>query len=182
MEKAIYLAKFIISETRGITNANLQRMMYLVNLGYRYERDTFLIYEPFEAWSIGPVIPEVYWNYRHKGNNLIDYDYDQSYMIDYESAEIAVPIIHKYMGGTDKELFEEVSKSRGGWRKTYNENNIDVRKEIPYELMVKESKLYGEEIIEYYNIYGNAFIDLLDNVKLFANKCIDKINNNISVA
>lgn len=41
--------------------------------------------------------------------------------------------------------------------------------------MKEESKIYGEEIIEYYNIYRNAFIDLLDNVKLFADGCINEI-------
>ncbi|MFX4243409.1 Panacea domain-containing protein, partial [Aliarcobacter butzleri] len=74
--RAINLANYIINKSidskKPVSNLQLQKMIYFVNLYYFRLTGAFLLDgEQFEAWQHGPVIPEVYREYATYGGLLI---------------------------------------------------------------------------------------------------------------
>jgi len=72
----IYLAsKDIIGEMQkereGITNLKLQKILYLAQAYYLAKLKRPLFVDKIEAWQYGPVVPNVYHEYKVKGNNPI---------------------------------------------------------------------------------------------------------------
>ncbi|PAF41291.1 type II toxin-antitoxin system antitoxin SocA domain-containing protein [Helicobacter sp. 11S02629-2] len=65
--KALDLARYIVQLTDlngfPVSNLQLQKIMYFVNLKHIKDTGSFLIDEPFEAWQFGPVVEEVYREY-----------------------------------------------------------------------------------------------------------------------
>ena len=60
-------SKFIqlgIDQGRPITPMKLQKMLYLAHGIHLAAYDRPLLKEPIEAWSYGPIIPDVYQNFK----------------------------------------------------------------------------------------------------------------------
>lgn len=83
--RAMDLANYIINRSievgRPISNLQLQKILYFVNLLYLHETGVFLINESedFEAWRHGPVIPTVYRRFAINGGVKI---YDTQERVD----------------------------------------------------------------------------------------------------
>ena len=54
-----------------ITNARLQKFLYLIQMDYAKEHKRILISEAFCCWEFGPVIPTVYYDYHVYGADEI---------------------------------------------------------------------------------------------------------------
>lgn len=54
-----------------ITNARLQKLLYLIQLEYAKENKKCLISEAFCCWQFGPVIPSIYYTYQIYGSEEI---------------------------------------------------------------------------------------------------------------
>lgn len=61
------IAKYVINYSNNngyqITNLRLQKLLYFIQGNYAKKYDRRLIDEDFYAWQLGPVIPEVYFDY-----------------------------------------------------------------------------------------------------------------------
>ena len=66
-EKALNIAKYVVEvayqQCKPISNLKLQGILYFLWNEYYKETGKYLFYENFYAWSIGPVVPEVYYFY-----------------------------------------------------------------------------------------------------------------------
>ncbi|MGP1561628.1 MAG: Panacea domain-containing protein [Helicobacteraceae bacterium] len=73
--KAINLAKYVINYSikmsYPVSNLQLQKILYFLNLFFCKKYGDFLIDDNFEAWKYGPVISEVYQEYSIYGGNAI---------------------------------------------------------------------------------------------------------------
>ena len=59
-------------ECDGISNLKLQKLVYYAQGFYLAIFDTPLFEEEIEAWAHGPVVPELYHEYKTSGKNSID--------------------------------------------------------------------------------------------------------------
>ena len=121
-----------------ITNIELQKIIYVVNMLYLGKNNTPLIKENFEAWMYGPVVPELYDITRIFGANKIEkWIFNDIENLDNQETN---EFIEKYYNQLkDFKPFELVSlthKKQGAWSKNYqsNKTNIisreDIRKEF----------------------------------------------------
>ena len=76
MENIFKICNFLINrgvdENRPITNISLQKMLYFAQGFYLAEKDKPLFQEEIYAWKFGPVVKEVYHEYKYYGNNYIE--------------------------------------------------------------------------------------------------------------
>lgn len=150
--KALDLATYIINKSidikKPVSNLQLQKMIYFVNLYYFRLTKTFLLDgEPFEAWQHGPVVPEVYREYstygglliKDKGNNIkLDsmIDSKQSNITNETIASINDFIV--YLSSMDPWTLVDYSHRIGGaWYKSYNKDEINLK--IRNELIKHEA-------------------------------------------
>lgn len=73
--KAIELAQFIVNKCicdgHPITNMQLQYILFCIQREY-LKRGLVLFNDDFEAWTFGPVIPEIFYHYSGFGAMPID--------------------------------------------------------------------------------------------------------------
>ena len=66
-----FIMKGLNDEDSGITNLKLQKLLYYAKGFHQAIFDTALFEEKLSAWTHGPVIPDVYHEYKKYGNNPI---------------------------------------------------------------------------------------------------------------
>lgn len=73
MVNALELSNYILKNSdKGLSNLELQKIIYFTELAYIKKFDKHLIIDDFEAWEYGPIIRSVYYEYRNYGANSID--------------------------------------------------------------------------------------------------------------
>lgn len=97
MLKVMDVADFILNNRikagRPITNLELQKYLYFVNAKFLYESGQPLFEEPIEKWKFGPVVSEVYHQYKHnKGNKITELSQHESIIF----ADNGITIEHNY--------------------------------------------------------------------------------------
>lgn len=75
--RALDLAHYVVSHSlavnKPITHIHLQKILYFLAARYLYKYDTPLFNEAIEKWKLGPVIPEVYHEYKGFGAREITF-------------------------------------------------------------------------------------------------------------
>ena len=71
IQVAHYIIDFCYSINRPVSNLELQKIMYFLQVLFWREYGQELIREDFCAWRYGPVIPAIYNMYSGYGGNLI---------------------------------------------------------------------------------------------------------------
>lgn len=89
---AIEIAKKIVAKTNidegdSITNLKLQKLLYYQQGFHLAYFDEPLFNEGIEAWTHGPVVPEVYRTYKKYGKGAIEIPEDTSDVIDLSEEE-----------------------------------------------------------------------------------------------
>jgi uncharacterized phage-associated protein len=92
------------SEVKGITNLELQKVMYFALGSYIKENgiNDFvknLYNEPFEAWPYGPVIRSVYFEHKINGRSKINYNPEYN-----SNLSVLDSFIKQYLGRPIREL------------------------------------------------------------------------------
>lgn len=142
MPKALDIAKAILSRKR-CTHLQLQKLVYFYWCEYmkKYGEDAFA--EQFKAWTYGPVIPEVYDEFKANGKKQIKYgDYEKlivfsriSKLKDYDKiVNVVDEVIDKYGKYGPYELVDKTHENGTPWDKTYY-SSISEDKIIPKELI-----------------------------------------------
>jgi len=113
------IAKILINKChelgREITNLKLQKLLYFAQGHYTQEHNgSFLFEDDFEAWAHGPVVPNVYGNYKgyswyNLPNQSIDFDVDSN-------INNFLDKLLKYYGASDGKELEIVSHDEQPWR------------------------------------------------------------------
>ncbi|KLD99112.1 hypothetical protein AF74_00430 [Aliarcobacter butzleri L349] len=148
MDLANYIINKSIEAKRPVSNLQLQKMIYFVNLYYFNLTKTFLLDgEQFEAWQHGPVIPEVYKKYAIYGGLSInmkmdninpDFIYDSRHKrVDKNQIQL-IDIFIEYLATMDPWTLVDYSHRFGGaWYSTYNKNKQN--KTIKNKLIEQEA-------------------------------------------
>lgn len=72
MYKALDIARYIIErcreKNRTVSNLKLQKILYFVQAEFLVTKNQPCFAETIEAWDFGPVVPEVYYEYRMYGS------------------------------------------------------------------------------------------------------------------
>lgn len=75
MMKALDLARYIIyrcaEENKPISNLQLQKILYFIQVAFLQKKDRPAFEENVEAWQFGPVVPGVYYNFSGYGGMKI---------------------------------------------------------------------------------------------------------------
>lgn len=75
MYKALTIARYIIEkcndEKKSISNLKLQKILYFVQANFLVSKNQPCFSEQIEAWDFGPVVPEVYHEYKIYGGASI---------------------------------------------------------------------------------------------------------------
>lgn len=72
MDIANYIVDYSLNKNYSINNLKLQKLLYYANARYLVENDgNSLFDETIEKWKLGPVVPEVYHEFKQYGANEI---------------------------------------------------------------------------------------------------------------
>lgn len=126
MYEAIEIAKYIINKcieyNRPVSNLQLQKILYYVQGEYiKITGGDILFNDKIEAWTYGPVVPSVYYEFNGFSSSDINLIYDVK-DIEFRVREIIDPIIE------EKSLLS-------AWKLVENTHN-----EIPWKTSYKEGR------------------------------------------
>lgn len=144
---AFEVAKFIINRYNdrniSISNLKLQKLLYFTQAIFLLNEGKACFKEEIEAWKLGPVVPCVYYEYRHNGFSSIDkiegFDYD--YMQD--DSKYIDSVIDIFKDYSAKDLVE-LTHEQDPWKKTYERD--------------KNNVINNELILEYFSSINWGFL------------------------
>lgn len=104
MDCADYIVDKALERQQTITNLQLQKILYLFASEYQHKFSKYPFEELFQAWAYGPVIPEVYYEYKKYGSAPIA-EYSKHKTINDENFEI---VSNEYKDENIDENFKEI--------------------------------------------------------------------------
>lgn len=144
MYRATDIAKYIIqkyySEGRTVSNLKLQKLLYFVQAEFLVSKDEPCFREKIEAWDFGPVVPEVYREFKIFGGANIPV--------------FGKPLRYGYIEESDKKLIDgilddcapysaaalvEITHHQSPWKEAY------------YEKGGKNNEITTKSIKEYFS-------------------------------
>lgn len=134
-----YVLAYCVERGKPINNFKLQEILYLLWSDYYKKTKKELFSETFCAWKIGPVVPEIYYEFCQYGALTISLRFDVS--IDAPDSNIINEIIEHYL---PKKIYELVTLSchpKSPWAIVY-QNGAGFRRPIPASLIKKEAESY----------------------------------------
>lgn len=139
MYDAKEIARFIITECFKknilISNLKLQKTLYYLWIEYWKMYGTSLFSEEFCAWQLGPVIPDVYYEYcSYAGRPIAEY-YDTR--IAGKDEMILLGIMLNYVNLPASKLVNMTHKKGGAWDVVY-QDGAGNRNIIPFRLIVEK--------------------------------------------
>ncbi|PHR46742.1 MAG: hypothetical protein COA32_09680 [Fluviicola sp.] len=145
MHSAVDIANIFVSkgleEDSPVTQMQLQKMVYFahgITLAYT-EGKNKLVKEKFEAWDFGPVIPEIYHEFKQFGAKPITPEVDIYRLINkgrkFESIELENPTEKKIVddtwealkGLTGIQLSKWTHKDDSAWAKVYRRGSRSIK-------------------------------------------------------
>ncbi len=166
--KAFDLARWIIKMAAlvGIlqTNLKLQRILYFSQAFYICHSNRPLFKEPLEAWSFGPVVPEVYLYYKTYGSHhLPDESHDPSFFPDESLLKEMLflnKFIHIILPITDSQLDSKSRKDEPWIEAFHSGTSIN-----PYLMKLVYSKRL------------KRLLTIIENSELFSQDLVDKLRS-----
>lgn len=125
--RALDIAKYILNkchaEKKYISNLQLQKILYFLQVEWLRTYNEVLFEDDIEAWHYGPVVPNVYHMYSgYGGMKITDYYEDfvlPSALID---EKLVDGLVNIYRSKPPWELVEESHKEGGSWDIVYNKD------------------------------------------------------------
>ena len=136
---AIDLAKYMVTycykQQKPISNLKLQKMLYFTWIDFYKEKGEAIFLDDVCAWQLGPVVPDVYYNFCAYAGTPITKEY--SVNLDPSDTPIINKIIDQYLPLSASSLVSKSHVKGGPWDKIYQggQGNRDV---IPFSLMIKD--------------------------------------------
>lgn len=138
--KASSLAKYIINkceqDKHPISNLQLQKIMYYIQVAFLKKYKAPLFEERIEAWQFGPVVPEIYASYCGFGSLPICINYIDTLDIIEEDKEIINNIVEEKRKKQPWELVDDTHSPEKAWKMIYKDGQGN-RKTMPIELMLQ---------------------------------------------
>lgn len=138
MVNALELSNYILKNSvKGLSNLELQKILYFTELAYIKKFNKHLIIDDFEAWEFGPIVRSVYYEYRHYGALSIDKPENEnlSSQLTKEELEIIDDTITECNSNSYWELVERSKKRNGAWFHNFKDGKKEI---ISKDLIRKE--------------------------------------------
>ena len=130
------VAKYIISycceNNAPVSNLKLQKMLYFVWIDYYKKTQKELYCDDICAWQLGPVVPDVYYNYCAFAGTPIEITADVP-ALEKEKANLNSIISH-YLPMTASTLVDMTNAKGKPWDIVFR-GGAGIRKVIPFELI-----------------------------------------------
>lgn len=124
-----------IAEDRPVTNLKLQKLLYFMWIDWYKERKEPLFNDRIEAWHYGPVVPDVYFNYRIFAADPIRKV--EEYSIPDQDKDLMIKILSRYIYRSAGALVEDSHAPDTPWSKVGGDKACYA--EIRKELMIDEA-------------------------------------------
>lgn len=129
-ESALDLAKYVVTkcvkDSMPITNYRLQMVLYLIQLAMMRETGDFAFCDDIEAWSFGPVVPDVYYSMCSSGALPILDSFKRVIEPQGRAKAIVDRVIEDTQSLPSYELFKEISGEESPWEITYDKGNKEI--------------------------------------------------------
>lgn len=143
---ALDVANFIIDwfakMKDPVSNLRLQKLLYFVWVDFYRVTSHSLFIDSMYAWPLGPVVPDVYFEYCSYGGRPINLWCDNE--IRQEDAQIIEEILQKYQTIPVNKLVEKTHRPGTPWYEIYDDGRGD-KKIIPFKLIIR--KELGERYV-----------------------------------
>ncbi|MCM1047386.1 MAG: DUF4065 domain-containing protein [Clostridiales bacterium] len=137
--RAMDIANFIIDTctrmNKPVSNLRLQKLLYFAWVDYYRETNMYLFEDNMQAWQLGPVVPEVYYEYCAYGGKPINLLFEFCTSIN-DIKDILIKIIERYILVPVSELVNRTHQPDTAWFAIYN-NGLGNRNVIPFWLIRK---------------------------------------------
>lgn len=135
------IAKYIIAKcyslSNPISNLKLQKMLYFTWVDYYKKTSSTLFYNEICAWQLGPVVPDVYYEYCSYGGRPICNDYYSS--ISGNDSVILDEIVKNYINVPASILVNKTHRPGSAWDIIFN-HGIGNRDTIPFSLIIEKER------------------------------------------
>lgn len=136
---AIAIARYVITKCsklgKPVSNLKLQKMLYFLWADFYRESRRYLFLDNVCAWQLGPVIPEVYYEYSSHAGRPIYRLYSSE--INEEDEEILDRLIMKYLDKSASTLVSMTHRPGSAWDLIYQGGNGN-RQIIPFNLIIEK--------------------------------------------
>ena len=137
MYSALLIARLIINYCNDnkmiISNLKLQKILYFVQADFLVNKESPCFFEDIEAWNFGPVVPEVYLEYKIYGSSNIPYRSSIAVTRDIQKDDRVriIKMVQKCAKYSTSTLVE-ITHRQAPWREAYNpyRRNVIPKEEI----------------------------------------------------
>ena len=133
---AVDVAKYIVTycnhKNKPVSNLKLQKLMYYAWIDFYKETGNALFVDDICAWQLGPVVPEVYYEFcTYAGMPIV-----QEYDVDIASGDTIIlnRIIEKYLHFSASALVSRTHVVGGAWDSVFR-GGAGLRSVIPFSLI-----------------------------------------------
>ena len=129
---AHYTVSYCTSKSSPVSNLKLQKLLYFLWVDYYRATSQSLFYDDICAWKLGPVVPDVYYEFSSYAGMPISLTPFNS--IDAADAPVLNRIIDRYLPETASTLVNRTHQKGTPWDQIYRDG-LGNREVIPYELI-----------------------------------------------
>lgn len=133
LDVARYIVKRYYEAGKPVTNLKLQKLLYIAWVRYYSKTEEYLFEDEIEAWTLGPVVPSVYYQYYIYAGIPIREDKEPSEQIYPDAASVLDELIEKNKDKTARELVDKAHKNGTPWDRTYKPNE---KRTIDFEMII----------------------------------------------
>ena len=147
MTSATDVARFLVQEfvdiRKSTTNMKLQKLLYFAWIEYYdYSKGKYLFDDKFSAWKLGPVIPDVYREYRIFAAMPISFTKPPDNNLDGDVVDFLKGFADRYKDVSASNLISRSHQEGKPWCRVYKEGERNTV--IPFESIIRlECKAYG---------------------------------------
>lgn len=140
MYDALEVAKLIITicdnNGIGISNLKLQKLLYFLWVDFYKETNEMLFDDDICAWELGPVIPDVYYEFcPYGGKNINPIFSDTPIIVNHQ--EMIRQILLRYQSRSAGSLVNKTHEIGTPWHMIFK-NGLGNKKNIPKELIIEK--------------------------------------------
>ncbi|MCQ2070887.1 MAG: DUF4065 domain-containing protein [archaeon] len=130
-----HLVKGFIGRGRPITNLGLQRLMYDAWVEYYRDTGEYLYGDRILAWKFGPMVEDVYYEYRIFAAMPISFTKDPKEPIDRSTADFLDRLVESYPDATNIWRTGRGRDTIVPWKEVYEEGRHDIA--IPFGTIIE---------------------------------------------
>ena len=130
---AKYIVDYCVRKEKPISNLKLQKMLYYIWIEYYNSTKKMLFSDDMCAWQLGPVVPDVYYEFCSYAGIPITRPFQVS--VEAADANVVNKAIEKYLPISASRLVDQTHKKGSPWDRIYM-NGLGYRDIIPYPLII----------------------------------------------